>query len=158
MSAAMSRSTTGHRTFAWDRLTIRVGSADPSALWWLEEFLAPWFEVVATEPGAYHVTLEIQEEQYRELRRHPPEGRHAEADCFLLDTRVMRHPVWRDRVDDLVIFDQQFEVFYSIRREGHDIRILAESGGPGARVALMRVVRELAMSHSIYAGRLFLHG
>lgn len=123
---------------------------------WLAHFLQPWFEAdVATTPEA-RVELEIDAGAYRAARRPAQRVSGDVVGCFLLDTRVVRHPIIRRELEWLWIDDRELGVVYAVDGRAA-VRIIAPADGSGTRVALMRVVRELAMLDARAAGAPVLH-
>jgi hypothetical protein len=78
-------------------------------------------------------------------------------DCFLNDSHVIRLPRWNSEGGGTVVFQESLHVLYGVQGDGRLISLLSPEGNLGARTALMRVVRELAMSHSRQTGGLLLH-
>jgi hypothetical protein len=134
------------RTFAYKGLTVRVESADPVPLVWLEEFLTPAFAVEPTAVADCHVTLAVDDREYRDTMRRGPRTDSAPVGCFTFDGRLAHLPLWRSAAEGRVIFDPDSEVFYLVAHESTRIRILTARHHPSRRIALMRVVREFAMS------------
>jgi hypothetical protein len=82
--------------------------------------------------------------------------RHA---AFALDTRTVSLPALRRGADRLTLFDEKYGVVYRIERTRRQVAILRREGNRGnARIALMRVVRELAMNEAAARGGLLVHG
>lgn len=62
----------GSTCFAYDGLTVRVESADPTHLAWLEEVLTPSFTSAAGREADCTVTLVTDEPEYNETLRRGP--------------------------------------------------------------------------------------
>ncbi len=146
------------RSFAYNGLTVRVETSDPADLVWLEEFLVPWFTPTEERDADCTVTLVDDAQAYdRTLRRGPRvDGRHAA--CFALDRGVLRFPWWTSAGVERVIFDDESRIFYCVDRHGSQVRILRRSKHAWHRIALMRAVREFAMTHAWTPTRLVIHG
>jgi len=146
------------RNLRYGDLTVSVSAADPTQLSWLEEFLCPQFAVVYGGSPNCHVAVVMDTGQYIDaFRRGPrPDGRHI--DCFALDNGLVRLPAWESLDDTQVVFDPDFKLFYLVDPDRSRVRILAPSGSLSVRTALMRVVREFAMTSSVGAGALIIHG
>jgi hypothetical protein len=143
--------------FAYRGLRVDVRSAERADIAWLTEFLRPWFEV--GRDVAPHVTVEltVDADRHRALAgSHQPPGQ-GELACFALDTRMATHPFWRKPDGSTTIFDRESQVFYRMSAAGRRIEIVSAWSGGTARVATMRVIREVAMGHAIHAGALVLH-
>ncbi len=145
-----------HLEYAGFRLHAR--STEPRHLLWLDEFLSPWFVAAGDQwPDGVEtiVTLRCDARRHgRLLAAPPPDESASEVDVFVLDSRVVRHRVWREQDAERLILDEDFRVFYLVSRRHPHVRILAGDDPVATRVALMRVVRELAMAHVQRAGRL----
>jgi hypothetical protein len=141
------------RTFRFDGLAVRTSCADESHLRWLEEFLAPHFEVVAEDAYDQSVSLVFDAARHRALKERGPAG--ALVPAFVLDRGVLELPLWRGDTGAQALHDPQFDVFYVI--DGREVTVVARASRPALRTPLMRVVRELAMGHARAAGGFFLH-
>ena len=137
-------------------LRVRV-LGDRGHLQWLEEFLTPHFGRRAGEPDC-QVFVNEDEEQFAALRLSGPHADSGLLDCFALDSSVVRLPVWRASEGTTTIFDEKFDVFYSLNADDpRTVTLITRRHNLGARVAMMRVVRELTMNHVQRIGGLFLH-
>lgn len=85
-----------------------------------------------------------------------PDG--GEAVCFVLDRVLIRLPLWSSPTGDRIVFDEPLKAFYLVSSGHARVELLTPADSLAARRALMRVVRELAMSDSHRAGRLMVHG
>jgi hypothetical protein len=138
---------------------VRARSTDPAHLAWLAEFMSPWFSALnhGRRVDAM-VTLECDADKHaRLLSTAPPPETTSRIDTFVLDSRVVRHPVWREQDAERLLLDEELGVFYRVSRRQPRVQIVARNDHASARVALMRVVRELAMIHARHAGRPLLH-
>ena len=144
--------------FSYGRFEGAVRTRESTHVAWLAEFLTPWFSVgvegahtvtvtFRTRPGAHN---EAAEAGARRADR-------AEVDCFVLDSRVVRHPAWRALDGGWTIVDQELDAVYRVTPDAACVEIVAGGGIPAARVALMRVVRELATAEALRNGALLLH-
>jgi hypothetical protein len=104
------------------------------------------------------VALVADDRSYDETLRRGPQADGRQVDCFVLDSGLVRLPLWASPTDERVIFDQRFKAFYCIDSDNSRVRILAGSRNLDARFALMRVVREFAMSSSHTRDGLVIHG
>lgn len=139
---------------------LHVMCDTPAPLEWLREFVSPWFKDGAAPPPAARstrITLDLAAAAWRALRSDAPVSPAARATCFVLEGCILSYPVWTDDQRGRWIFDEDMEVFYGRSPGGSEVTVLAEADGPGARVALMRVCRELAMVEAREAGALLVH-
>lgn len=142
--------------FRYDELKIRVESADAAVLGWLREFLTPSFAVVDSGPVDRTVELVADDDAYAELLNgQRSEG--GELDCFALDSRMVRLPLWRSTGAERVVFDSPNQVFCRVRVDGSGGTVLTASRNLAARFALMRLVREMAMAWLRARAALVLH-
>jgi hypothetical protein len=144
----------GH--FRYQSLTIRV-VCEPADLAWLEEFLAPQFEVVDSDPPHCTVTMVADTASYLAALGAGQDPTGAEVECFAHDTETVRLPLWTALDASRVIFQKDVETLFSASPDKTSFRILTPSGNRVARTALMRVVRELAMTHADRTGALIVH-
>lgn len=145
-------------TFRYGALTVRLNAAAPIAEW-LDHFLRPWFsDEDGTPQGntSVDVGVFLDSEPYAALRQRIDRTRNAEARCFLFDSRIARHPASLDAAGCGWIADDELNVVYEVRGGGN-VQINAPADGPGTRVAVMRVVRELAALHAASRGDVLLH-
>jgi hypothetical protein len=146
------------RVFAYGALTVRVESDDPAALLWLEEFLTPSFVVTDTADPVCQVGLVIDDGLYQQTHARGCDASGETIASFVLDTEIVALPVWRSANDERVLFDERFQVFYSVTPDRRRVRLITLSNNLRARFALMRVVREYAMSSAQAGDSLMLHG
>ena len=130
-------------------------------LQWLREFLTPAFALHRVAGGdggargggsAPRISLRIDANRSRELLAAGADG--GEVDAFVLDSGVVRLPTWRHHKGPAV-FDESTQVFYIV--DGHHTIVLSAVDRPAVRIALMRVIRELASNHAVDRGALLLH-
>jgi hypothetical protein len=135
---------------AYGPLVIAVESPDPAPLAWLREFLGDAFEAPSpSAPPDHTVRLGLGP------LGPDPLGPAEEVDCFSLDGSFVRLPARRAPDGSLAIRDDEEGVRYAVR--GPDAAILAPADGPALRLALLRVVRELATADALRRGHLHLH-
>jgi hypothetical protein len=146
------------KSFAYNTLTVRVESDEPAHLMWLEEFLTPSFALVEGVKADCTAVLVGDDRSYDEILRRGPQADGQQVECFSLDGGLIRLPLWASTGKECVIFDQEAKVFYFVNGDRSQIRILAAKGNRAARVALMRVVREFAMTQSWTSQSLVIHG
>lgn len=154
----VSRVPRTHRNFAYNGLTIRVYSGNPSHLFWLEEFLSPQFQLLGEGTSECIVSLTADDQLFREVFRRGARSDGGRVDCFALDSNLVRLPLWQSLGPDQIIFDPQFRVFYVVNTGGAETEMLTRANSLAARISLMRVTREYAMNHSHRAGCLIIHG
>jgi hypothetical protein len=138
-------------------LGVRITCRDAAPLAWLQEFVTPAFRLGAG--GALvqrDVALEFDRARYADLVRSRPEHA-ADIDCFTLDQRFARCPFWLDESGHRLIHDIQAEAIYVVADRAGSLRILAASDTAAARLALLRVVRELATAYALRQGQVHLH-
>ncbi len=140
-------------------LAIGVACPEPSYLVWLEEFLAPAFEPTAAEGCDRWVVLDLDASRHAATLARGPSPDAVPVPCFVLDGGTVCHPEWNGSgPDERILFDAHYQAFYCVERRSGHVRILATPRPNLTRIALMRVVRELAMAASLARGGLLLHG
>ena len=143
--------------FTYRGLQIDAWSAEPSHIAWLTEFLEPWLPVGRGAPPHVTVALTVDADRYRALGSAYPRPGQSPVACFVLDTRTVSHPLWREPDGSSTILDQEFRVFYRVSPAARRVEIVTAWSDGSARIALMRVIRELAMDHARRAGVVVLH-
>jgi len=139
-------------------LAVRVSSGDRRDLDWLAEFLGPSFRILKGGAFDYRVDLQHDTATWERVKNQGAHPRRKRIDCFFLDTKIVRHPLWQSGGDESVVFDGEFGVFYIVNRSDAAVTILGANDRWLSRLALMRVVRELAMIHSHQGDSMVLHG
>jgi hypothetical protein len=139
---------------------IGVEVTCPSAdLAWLEEFLSPAFCARASGGDVhYGVEAVVDEGRFDAYLAARPAGPLPEAAAFVLDQRVLTTVSWRDpSTGRTAFFDPAHRVVYLTHADTPGVTIVARTGGRLFRGALMRVVREVAMTRAWTPGSLVLH-
>jgi hypothetical protein len=141
---------------AYGGCSLAAGADDPADRAWLRDFLAPFFEERAEAPPAGHtrVTL-VRERAAFEAARAAGAAPGAEpVPAFLADGAALSLLRWSGAPERWR--DAGADAF--LEREGADAwRVLAAPGAHFARVAWMRVLRELATLAAARAGAALLH-
>jgi hypothetical protein len=145
------------RRFTYDGFTVRVASDDPTHLAWLEEFLSPAFSVADDGVADCEVRLRVDDGAYLETLHRGPHASRDSLNCFALDNGMTRLPLWATPHAERLLFDESSRVFYA-QHDGAPFQVLVCAGNRAARMALLRVVRELAMTAVRARHRLVLHG
>jgi hypothetical protein len=144
--------------FTYGSFQGAVRTQESTHVAWLAEFLSPWFSVGAEVAHTVTVTFQTMpgahEEAAAAWTRH---ANQTEVDCFVLDSRVVRHPAWRDLDGGWTIVDHELDAIYRVAPDAARVEVVAGGGPPAGRVALMRVVRELATAEVLRSGALLLH-
>lgn len=139
-------------------VSIEVVSDDAPSLAWLAEFLAPAFQPVPPSRRAHHravftVAPALHASLRRRLRAAPPR----ELEGFGYDGSFSRHAVVRDAQGLTWAHDRGNAVFLGVDDDARTVVVAARHAGDKPRVALMRVLRELAVSAQLRSGRLPVH-
>ena len=138
------------------RLRVRATAAPP--LWWLREFTLPWLDDAADCRSAVDITLVIDATRYQRLidsTAGDPAPR--EIDCFTLDGEFERHALWLDDGRSRTIHHARGQCVITIAPPERRVTILARADDARLRMALLRIVRELATLASLSRGDLFFH-
>lgn len=144
--------------FACRGLTIDVSSNQAGDVDWLVENITPQFRRTRSAASDFTVRLRADDVRFRQLDRRGPNRDGDTLSVFAFDVKSVHQPVWNAEDDQLVVFDQEFRVFYIIDRSRAYIEVVARPGKRWTRIALFRVVRELAMGQADRTGDLIMHG
>jgi hypothetical protein len=143
----------------FDSLVIEVASEDRAAIAWLEEFLAPAFQVIRRDRKApdHEVVFRISPAEHADLHCRLESASLKGLEGFTLDGSFTRHRGWRSKGRTWV-HAEDHDTFFGVAPRARSVVVVAGSDGGGPRVALMRVVRELATVAMQRLGRLPVHG
>jgi len=146
--------------FRYETLTIDVGVDERATLAWLVEFLAPAFQAVPSDPSAadHLVLFETTPARYAKLQNALASAPTETFDGFTYDGRFSRHPGWIADDGQIWVLDERHDTFYGVDKDARSVFVVAGRRGPYPRVALMRVVRELATIALHRSARLPVHG
>ncbi|HXK25503.1 MAG TPA: hypothetical protein VMS55_22730 [Myxococcota bacterium] len=139
-------------------VAIDVLSHDASSLVWLAEFLGPSFAQRASGRPDHRVFFGVAPTLYAELAGRLREARGRPLDGFGFDGRFSRHTSLRDASGRTWVRDPYSAVLHGVDAPAREVLVAARREGDRPRVALMRAVRELAVSALLRAGRLPVHG
>ena len=144
-------------TLGVDDLTVLVEAPDHSTLTWLREFAGPDFD--EREGRAPDVTIRAHADDaaYETLRSAGPHPAGGSIECFAFDHHVEALPKWRAESGQLVVHDAALNACYVRDPGGHQIELYSPARNLSARLALLRVLRELAMAHRLRREDLLLH-
>ena len=124
----------------------------------MAEFLSPAFEVdQVSEHTPWQVTLTIEAGQFDELRREYERSPRQTFDVFTLDDHFTQGEGWLRSNRQRVLWDSQYRVFYVVSEDGRRTEMVAPHPTVRYRVALMRIVREMATVHCSRQGMLHMH-
>jgi serine kinase of HPr protein (carbohydrate metabolism regulator) len=140
------------RIFSYEGINVSAESEYAEDINWLTEFLDPWFEDQAGLPDV-EVTLQVDRNLHEALMSYGALDR--QVDAYILDTSILKYPVWDSPGPELVSYEQKHDLFYLI--EGNRISLLTASYSVRSRISLMRVIREFAMGMAQISGGRFLH-
>ncbi len=136
----------------YEGISVGIETHKDSDLSWLKEFLTPWFDL-GDGVADVIVRVVVDPQRYSALLRQGPGQRSV--DAFMMDTRVIQYPLWNTLTERPIFFDEARVLFFEVG-EG-SIEIICREHEPGARLGIMRVIRELAMGAAQHAGGRFLH-
>jgi len=149
------------RLFEYGGFATARCSASTPTLEWLEEFLGPWF-VVRPDPAPLRapvVGVRVDAALFHDRMRavQAPVGKVA---CFTMDQGEELLALVLDETGHELAVDATWGFALGVRTNGGGARtidVLAENERPAARLALMRVLRELASAHAASLGEIPLH-
>jgi hypothetical protein len=128
-------------SYAFGPARIAVATDDVDAARWLEEFLAPWFRVETGAPCDWRVVFRRSHEEHAALEALARGAPSRPLACFALDNRTVELAAF-EADGERVLAEPESRCFLRLRP--NEIEIVARPEGRSARVALLRVVRELA--------------
>jgi hypothetical protein len=137
-----------HRVgFRFAGVTVGVASPDPALLAWLEEFLRPAFELTDAASSDRWVVLDTDDARLALARARGPLPGAPPVPGFIRDGGPVSLPEWGGGgPDEQVLFDPDYQAFYRIHGPTGRVTVLAGVRPNLTRVAVMRVVRELALA------------
>ncbi len=146
-------------------LAIDVNADDPAALVWLAEFLGPAFAArprrslpAGSDEAQHLVQFEMAPSEHARLGRALASAPLEGLEAFTWDGSFSRHRGWDDPDGRRWIHDEKHDVFIGVDPAARSIRVVAPGEGTFSRVALMRVVRELATTALLRSAKLPVHG
>jgi hypothetical protein len=145
------------RSFAYRGLTVRVECPENAHLDWLAEFLSPAFAVTDAPSADCVVHVILDPRRYAEMLAQRAGADVSPALAFALDQGPVRLPSWRAADGPRVLCSEASGVLYVTRLEGGRIDVVSPPANDGLRGALMKAVRELAMTSSWGRSTLVLH-
>ena len=150
----------GCRTILQSRhVTVGVSSPTDGDAAWLAEFLGPAFRQGNHAADAhYDVDAIVDAHRFDALLAGKPDGVLSGAVAFVLDQRTLTTSSWRDPRSGLpVFFDAAHHTIYLRQTGSPGVTVVARTGGRLFRGAVMRIVREVAMTRAWTANSLVLH-
>lgn len=146
------------RAFRYLRRTTLVSTEADAHLQWLCDCLEPHFRSSAPDHGDWRVASSVDPDRFRELMERGAHAGRETVPFFALDSRIVALPRWNaDDPQETLAFDEEFDVLFTVRRGLREVDVLAREPRPWRRVALLRVVRELAMEDATHANGVLLH-
>jgi hypothetical protein len=134
----------------YDGLRLRLRADQAAPLEWLSEFLGPAFSSEG-EAGEREIEVELE---YRPDGA-PPRASGEEIDCFTLDGRFERYARCAAAPQDIVAWNEERGVLLEVSAAGVKLRLARDDRK--TRIAIMRVLREIATFQSLGRGRLLVH-
>jgi hypothetical protein len=143
------------RQLVYRGLAVRVDGVDDD-LAWLHEFLAPAFVARDGGDADWHVQLVSDATALARLQAHTA-GARGLVSWLVLDRGPVRLPAWSDGAGGLLVRDDGAGAAYRIDAEQQRLDIVCAPHERTRRTALMKAVRELAMSSAWTPDSLVLH-
>jgi len=133
-------------------------TASEAEIVWLHEFFMPSLKHIS--PGKMETSIEVVqcEEAYSDAKREFQRHQIQPYDCFTLDGRFESFPGCAVGEGKLLIALERFRVFLRVNQPARQILLIALQQSSKIRLALMRVVREVATSAALEANAIPLHG
>ena len=146
------------KIYQYNELNLQVVTPSLTEHNWLEEFFCPHFKVVDRAIPEYRIFFKEDTAYYNKLLSQKEQSKNELVNCFLLDNRAIQLPRFNISEHKSVIFDDNFQVFYLINEDKSEIHLWTVTNNFRARIALMRVIRELTMNYLMGEGSLIIHG
>jgi hypothetical protein len=124
---------------------------------WVVQFLGPSFSSRVKGEADWRVRMVRDQVAFEKRLKSGPDSRARRRPCFYLDTRTETLPLWRGPRGTTAVFDRDHEVFAFVRKNGSEVEILGPERKRLQRLALMRIVREHALSRLMGLSGLLLH-
>ena len=140
---------------AYRDLRVRVQSPEAADLAWLEEFLSPAFARVDDPRADAEVVVRHDDGTGVAALRADADGRTEPATALVLDTELQRFPTWRDRARRVLLHEEAHA--FIVSDDGRHVQLVSAASRESRRTALMKLVRELAMSAAWTPRSLVLH-
>lgn len=125
-------------------LRLRIDGPDPALLDWLAEFLAPAFTVGAAEPADCRIEVVVDQDRLAAAWARVAADA-APLTCLVQDRELVRLPAGHDR-SGVTIRDDAAGLAYEVSPDRRRLTLLTAARNRALRAALMKVVREVALS------------
>jgi hypothetical protein len=142
----------------FEDLVLRIRCAARADLAWLLEFLTPQFAPVRAGRPHWTITLRTATRTCADRAGRVGAAPAVRMVTFALDTQTLTASTIRSGPHRLTVLDEGYGVVYEIDAATREIDILRPARNRSARIALMRVARELAMNEAAARGGLLVHG
>jgi hypothetical protein len=140
---------------SWDGLTIRVSAPRQTDVEWLDENLAPGFVATAASHPDWTIAVAVAPQRHELLVRRLTDGGGGPSAGFRIDGDP--GAIVGLASDTGTFHDSELEVFYSADVERRRIEVIAAAPRDATRIALLRVVREIATDHLVDRGWIPFH-
>jgi hypothetical protein len=143
----------------FEGLVFRIRCGTRADLTWLIEFLTPQFAPAKAARAHWTITMRTATRTCAARAKQFRTARTIQLVSYALDTRTLTVPAFRSGPHRLTALDEVYRVVYDIDTARRTIAILRPAHNwKNSRIALMRVVRELAMNEASARGGLLVHG
>lgn len=142
-------------TVAREGLVIQLDGLHAQDMRWLHECLLPGFQSADGRRVDWRVSLRIDPSAHRALLAAGPAVGGRSRRMFGFQGQDSGCLEWRD--EPLTVLDPEIEVFYRFFSHLASVEILASKHRPSVRVALLRMVREIASRHLAHQGQAQFH-
>jgi len=138
-------------------LAIGVEGADGADCAWLREFLGPAF--AARDGGALDCAVRVVHDATAlgDVRARSAHDATGLVSFLALDRGPLRLPAWAAADGTRLVVHDDARLAYRVAPDRRRVEVLSSPNNPALRTALMKVVRELAMSAAWSADSLVLH-
>ena len=137
---------------------MRATSPEPEDLAWVASVLEGGFEPVESGSFDAEVSLTADAAAHDALLERRRTGNCPTVEGFARDAHPSMLERWSVDAATSMLRDPSLPGFYLVRRSPRAVEIVMHEPSYGGRMALMQVVRELAMDHVVATGGVLVHG
>ena len=136
-------------------LVISLEGLNAEDAQWVSECLCPWFLVAVGRQVDWRVSVNIDPSAYKSVSTAGPAAGGRLRRVFSFQSQDWDYPEWCN--DPLTVQDPELELFYRFFPRRAYIEIVSFKYRTSLRVALLRIVREIASHYLEYQGQTQFH-
>ena len=132
------------RQFDYENLGISVEVEEPSDLVWLTENLSPAFEVNSAAATFFSIQCRCNRQLFDSLHRQSQRQKLRAINLFSMDGQAASYPAWEAVDGSLRLLDSELACIYIIDLTSRSILISVSEPRHSVRIAMLRLIREIA--------------